>query len=735
MDDITKSSTISALDGTQVALQDLPGGFAPADAYHQLDQKDVKFSDKELSDQAALAEVVQNFGLAESYMQTRGLSAMWSITEVMLRAYVEPVKWKGSPDVYRSALGIPILAENFYSLLSSIQQAFWSGARNFQIDPAGGTSIDVALAQEGLLVALLKTAGSGPGVDAKSEMRRAVYDGLLYGTGIVQKVWKQEKYTIKKKKRKQTSISIPFPMGSLKVPQGAGDDELEDDDIEIEVNKPMLRHIPVRRFRCAPDCYRGDPRLASWAGSYLYETAANLRKLRDVEGYNIPTDAQLIKLTTPFKRDGSEQNPLDYQGGSFPDYRAMNSQKANPPYATSLNNANPLGANFEIFDYWTSDRHIMILERQYVIYNETHDFGDNSYLGFVFREAPDSFWGWGLGQWLTDFQKIAQGIINSFFDQWSLALQKPISRPMGLGMRGQAETIFPGKVFQVEGTGTVQTLAIGDLPAGLQPLELVSQVKGWAASLSGAGAGVQGSNPGAPGDMRNSSGVKLLASGEALKSQDLMDIIGDQIFIPFLEFCMEQSHRLTPSQIKTILSNELEKAFTGDPLDLINGSYKLTLSTATKLAARQQVNSALGFISSMIQNGGLVQQLASQGIKTNANNFVKVLFEATGFPYREDIFEPMSPQEQQQYQQAQQGPPPDVQGDLTKIAAQGDQKVRAQENNAENKLLVESGKHMITGGEVGHPAPDDNEVASNRATIASEKGVLVGSNKPFYQTT
>ena len=688
--------------GTQIGLIDLPKYVAPQDVYKQAQQDDVKFGDQMLEKAAAVSEVVQNFGLAEGWMMSRGLRAFWDITEVMLRAYVEPVKWKGSPDIYRSNLGIPILAENFYSLLSAIQQGFWGSNRNFQVDPTGMTTVDCALAQENLVVQFLKSGSPYVGVGTKTEMRRIVYDGLIYGTGVGQKAWETKKYKRVKLRRKHQHIDIPVGISTVRVPQGGDPDELEEDVQEFEYNHPILRHIPIRRFRIDPRCYRGDPRTAAWAGAYLYANSYELDELRETEGYNVPTREELIKLTTPYKRDGSQYNPLDYNQGSYPDYRFTTPQKAYPPYQTGAVNADPLSIDFEIKDYWTPTRHIMVIENQYELLNEPNEFNAIPYLGFVFREAPDSFWGWGLGQWLTDFQKIAQGIINSFFDMWSLALQKPITRPMGINMRGQAETIFPGKVFQVEGgpnAGTVATLNIGDLPAGLQPLELVSQVKAWAASIAGAGAGIQGSNPGKPGDMRTPGGVNLLASGEATKTQDLMDIIGDQVFIPFIQFCIDYSHKLKPSQIKMMLSESQQQAYAEDPLNVVNGTYAVTLSAATKLAARQQVNQALGFIATMIQNGGLVQQLAAQGIKFNAPNFVKILFESTGFPYREDMFSKMTDQERQQFQQAQSGPPPDVAGDLQKIQATGQNKIKAQENQAENKALLEMQKHTLERSE------------------------------------
>jgi hypothetical protein len=688
------------IDNSQIMLRDLPGAIPPEQAYLQVEQKDLAWSDEQKADDAALKEVVQNVSLSEGYMVSRGLRGVWDITEVMLRAYVQPVKWKGS-DIYRSNLGIPLLAENFYSLLSAIQQGFWGGLRNFQIDPCSGTSINTALAQEALVNAFLKDAGSAPGIGAKQEMRGVVFDGLLYGTGVAIKGWKVEKYKIVKKRRKHQKLTVPIAgQAAIEVPQGGDPDELEDDIQEFEVNKPVLEHVPIRRFRCAPDCRRSDVRTASWAARYLYLTSYDLDRLRDVEGYNIPTREQLEKLTAPVKKDGPQMNPMDWQGASsFPDYRITGPQKAWPEYYDQKNNVDPLASKWEVIDYWTRDRHIMVLEKQFPIFNEPHDQGDNSFLSFNFREAPDSFFGWGLGSWLTDFQKIAQGIINAFFDDWSLKLLAPITRPMGMNVRGQAETIFPGKVFQVEGQGQVQALQLG-ASATLEPLALVSQVKQWAASMSGAGAGVQGTNPGSPGDMRNPSGVKLIASGEAMKTQDLMDVIADQIYIPFIQFCISQSHRLKPSQISAMLSKELEEAFEGDALDIINGDYKVTISAATKLAARQQINGALGFLSQMIQNGGLVQQLAHQGTKFNAGNFIKVLFEATGWPYREDIFEPMSDEEKQQFAQSQGNASKQAEK-MQEIDAQTQSKIKVNENQSENRALLQMQKHALETSDAG----------------------------------
>src|SRR5713226_2531927 len=147
-----------ANDLNQIRLIDLPGALEPGRSSLLIQQDEVAFSDQERSDESVLKEVTQNRELAEAFVASRGLLGVWNLTELMLRAYVEPIKWKGS-DQYRSALGVPLLAENFYSSLSVITQTLFGGYRPFHIDPTAGTDIDVAVAQEALVTAELKTCG------------------------------------------------------------------------------------------------------------------------------------------------------------------------------------------------------------------------------------------------------------------------------------------------------------------------------------------------------------------------------------------------------------------------------------------------------------------------------------------------------------------------------------------------------------------------------------------------
>jgi len=675
----------------QIRLQDLPGAILPGNASLPIEQEDVGFPDQERSNEAMLKEATQNRRLSESFVFTRAVIGGWNLTETMLRAYVPATPWKGS-DQLRSHLGIPLLAEHFGSIHKLVQQTLFSGYRPFQIDPAPGTPIDAAVAQEAIVTAQLKTCGI-KGVSAKQEIRAVTYDGLLYGTGFAFIGWQTKKIKITKKRPKHTTVSIPTgQFGSVEAPQG-DPDELEEYTEEKEINQPVLEHVPIRRMRVAPDCRRGDVRTAKWAGRIIYLSAIELDQLRDVEGYNIPTREELIQLTTPQRLDSIPQNQFDTQGGNSLSIAnlATTPQKANPE-SLDANTADPLSKDFEIFEYWTPYRVVWVLNDQYPIRNDTHDLGRIPFLSFNFFEAPESLLGYGLGYWLTNYQKIAQGIINAYFDDLNLNMAGTYVRPAGLNSTAQAEFIFPGKVFktdtpeQANGFKQLQRNSIGN-----DPIEIVQQVKAWAASISGAGAGVQGTNPGKTGDMRNAAGVNLLASGENIKMQDLIDQISELILVPFIEFCIEQNFKLKPSQIREMLSQELGDAWRGTPLDVINGTYRVTISAGSKLAARQALNQSLGFIESILQSPGTPVMLAQQAAKIDFKAMITALFESTGYPYQSQIIVPMNDEDKKRVAEQQNKLPQDLQ----KIQAQAAAKKDVDNNQAENRALLRTQEHMF----------------------------------------
>lgn len=689
-------------DHGQMSIQELPGARPYGETALPLKAKDVAFADQSRSDESMMREANQNRDASETFITTRGLIGRWDLAEVMLRAWVAPVKWKGS-DQTRSHLGIPLVAEQFYSIHSVVNQTLFGGYQVFKIDATSGTPLACAEAQQAILNAQLKTCGY-KGVSAKTEMREITYDGLFYGFGVAHYGWEKIKENIIKKVKREHPTTTAVNGFTIQIPD-VDEDDVEEKIVGVrEFNQPKLEHVPIRRVRYAPDLRRGDPRVAEWFGRLIYVTGYQLDALRNTEGWNIPSREDLVKLMVPRLNTATSVNPLETRGSNTGNpifQQSTTPQKAAAENDTSQASHDPLAQKFELFDYWTGLRHCIVLEKEYPLLNEPHKFGRPPFLGFCFRNAPDSAHGYGIAYWLTDFQRVCQGVINAFLDDMNLNLMGTYTSPAGANNSAQAQWIFPGKVFKNDPQGELKPLTRNAIDAQ-EPLAVISQMKSWAASISGAGPGTLGSNPGAAGDMRTPAGVEALSGGESVKLQDLVDVISEQIFTPFLEFCIEQNQKLKPSQLRSMLSEALGKAFDATPLDVLNGTYRVEISAGTKLAAREALNKSMGIIETIISAPGLPEMLATQAMKLDANATLSAFFDSFGVPYKEKIVVPMTDEDKQRM--AAQSQQAALEGKLGMIKAQGDVKKDVDNNQSENRMLIETGKHTLKqqGGETDH---------------------------------
>lgn len=679
----------------QMTVQELPGAVPYGETALPIKQTEVAFLDQTRSNLSMLKEANLNREESESFISTRGLIGRWNLAEVMLRAWVEPVKWKGT-DQFRSHLGVPLVAEQFYSIHSVVNQTIFGGYKSFQIDPTSGTPLECAEAQQAMLNAQMKTAGFR-GVSLKSEMREITYDGLFYGWGLAHYGWEHRTENVIKKVPKTHTLTTVVGGVMVNIPQKPKDeDDIEEKIVAVrEFNQPKFEHVPVRRARYAPDLRRGDPRTAEWFGRLIYKSGYDLDSMRNTPGWNIPTREQLVKLSTPQMQAVSSTNPLETLGSNTGNpifQQTTTPQKAYPENYSERTTHDPLARKYELFDYWTRDRHAIILNKEYVLLNETHKFGRPPFLGFCFRNAPDAAHGYGIAFWLTDFQRVCQGVINAFLDDVNLNLMGTYNAPAGTNNSAQSMWIFPGKVFKNDGEKKVEPLTRNAVEAK-EPLAIIAQMKQWASSITGAGMGTLGANPGQAGDVRTPGGVEALTAGENVKLQDLVDVISEQVFVPFLEFCIAENQKLKPSQIRAMLSESLGNAFKATPLDILNGTYKVEISAGTKLAAREALNKYMTVITTMLQAPGTVENLAVQAMKLDYNSMMSALYDSFGVPYRENVIVPMTDEDKKR--NAMMNQMNQQQNKLGQIEAQKNAKKEIDDNQSENRMILETGKHTL----------------------------------------
>jgi hypothetical protein len=221
--------------------------------------------------------------------------------------------------------------------------------------------------------------------------------------------------------------------------------------------------------------------------------------------------------------------------------------------------------------------------------------------------------------------------------------------------------------------------------------------------------------------MRTPGGVEAVTSGENVKLQDLVDVISEQIYIPFLEYCVEENQKLKPSQVRTMLSDALGLAFQATPLDIINGTYRVDISAGARLASREALNKTIGILQTLIQSPGTVENLGVQAMKIDFNGMMTMLFDAFGGPYKEKIIVPMNDDDKARMaantQQAA------MQGKLGIVKAQGEVKKDVDNNQSENRMLLETGKHTLKAQGVDHQASVDAASAKAEAATPEAQGL------------
>jgi hypothetical protein len=142
--------------------------------------------------------------------------------------------------------------------------------------------------------------------------------------------------------------------------------------------------------------------------------------------------------------------------------------------------------------------------------------------------------------------------------------------------------------------------------------------------------------------------VQALTGGSGARLQYFIENAAYQAFVPILEaFHAMNQQNLKPSQVKNILTKELEVAYNGDALDLLNADVDFDILAASRLQARMAYRASLPLIYQFLLTEPVIQGLQIEGKKVNISELVNMLFQVTGWPNEQNVVVDMSPEDQQ----------------------------------------------------------------------------------------
>jgi hypothetical protein len=434
--------------------------------------------------------------------------------------------------------------------------------------------------------------------------------------------------------------------------------------VQHVVNRPTIEWINNKYILVDPGLNGPDIRNAKFVIDLRYMTPLDLDKLRDYEGYDIPSLADLLSTKfdpqEPVRSNPLEQPKLDLFQEFQPQPRHWNSthDKRNQP--------------MEVAEYWTKDRVYTVLASKTIIRNEPNPLGFIPYLSCSQADVLGSFWGIGFGMLIGNEQRMQQGVINVFLDDLSLNLNGMFMRVRGNNVQTQQMRMRPGGIIDSDTDKGVSLMQRQPIPIAETQAVLSASDSRAARRTAANESSVQGAMPSDKSSItRTATGVNSLGAGSGTRLQGIIEQFAYQVFVPMLDaFHLMNGLYLEANQIESILTQELGIAYKGDHLDLINGQFDFDMIAGARLQAKTAMKAAVPLLYQFLLTQPVMDSLTQERKKVNISELVKMTFDVSGWPNYSSVIVDMTQQDIQAMQQKEQAPQQMQQQQLQHQAAQ-----------------------------------------------------------------
>ena len=615
----------------------------------------------------ALKLVCQDAQKAEDGENRRQFIMQWNSSRDLYNSIYQPNFWPGT-QMESASVNFFTVATAVNGINPQILAGLFYENPPFIAQERPGTTSQACRAVSALLGYQLED------INFREELRLGCMNFLLFGTSLFQEGW--EKFTRKRTivKRKNPTVTIPSPIPGAP-PTNITDDDLELEEIEEVIDRPTFEHIVnLREVLVDPGLEVPDIRKAKYVIRRRYMTWEDIDKLREREGYDIPSREKLLELFLP-PVEPVESNPQQ-EGGRNPLWDG----RADSPWEKTT--VDPFQQPLEVLERWDNNTYIVVLQKKLVIYNGKNIYGKIPFLSIGWWDSPGQFWSMGLGRTIGTEQRVQTGITNLVMNTANLKLNSPMVRVKGKSVPTQSIRIGPNRMIEVDNQGDLQPLKFGEPVAEAAQLFQMSQSR--VGEVSGNNP-VASSPAGHSNMARSSAGAQGLLQSSSNVVSEAVDKLANQVIVPFLYDMVEMNKMfLSPSQLDFIMSEELKHDYVtqgGDLIDILNARVKFAILAGSKMQARRQMVQALPMMSQFLSNGEIISALAIEGMKVDVRELLRMWMEAGEFKNMSDLIVPMTEEDKQRMQQQQS------QGGMIQQKAQTQAQLEQQKFQQKQQLL------------------------------------------------
>jgi hypothetical protein len=640
----------------------------------------------------AIALVIQNTKRAEAYLTTRLWMSEWRVSKGLYEAPVRQTYWRDTM-VPRASNSFPLVSQHVRAVLDQTMPAIFPEATPFAMQPNQGASWQVARGWQEVLAYQLKQS------NFKSEVRLLVKDAEVFGTGIGK--WGWHSYTKSREVYKRSSHpkKVKNQYNQWVTLHTDETDALDLEEVEQVVTEPFFKRCEINHILVDPALRVPDIRQAKYVIHRDFLTLRDLNDLRDCEGWDIPSEKELMSYAVP-PVETPPGSPMEAEATAQP----AQGHRPLPRYIDA--SEDPLDHKLEVLEYWTNESVICVLQRKKLIRKEKNPFGCIPFVNAFWDDIPGSFYSFGMPRRIGGVQVHLQGLRNLRLDDINLNLQQIWLAKIGTEIAAQPMRAYPGAVFKVD-----------DIEKSLKPLikqpimaeayreedVLINDAERTTGANPMTVQGGQSSGNKSTG-MRSSAGAQAVAGASSSRIQGFADVVIEQVFVPTLNAFIEMSRqRMEPKMMRQIVGADLwqalEMTHQGDYLaDMCNViDLQVSVLASSNLAARAKMAASLPEELEMFMQPAFQSGLQDAGFKVNWLEVARRMEQTTGWESAEDLFIPLT----QQDKQAKMAQNPEVlkaQATQARLKQMGDQASQLSAQEHGQKMEQQQGKSLAEAG-------------------------------------
>jgi hypothetical protein len=647
------------------------------------------------TDESALNLVIQDTERAEKFILARLWMSEWRVAKALYEAPVRQTYWRDTL-VPRASNAYPLVAQHVRAIGDQALPAVWPEMMPASVEPNPGTPRQVARAWEAILSQQLRQA------NVKQQLRLIMKDALIFGTGIGKFGWEtyERKRTIWKHAQEPQEIPSPIKGGKSTFIHTKESDDLDEYDVTETVSRPFFKRIEINHLLVAPGTREPDIRAAEYVVYRDYLTIRDLNRLRDFEGYEIPSE-EILKAIATSPQEMAPSSGLENEATAYP----TQGHRALPRYLDD--SEDPLEHKLEVLEHWTKDRVIVVLQRKVIIRNMINPLGVIPFVSCFWDDIPGTFYGFGIPRRIGGIQTHIQGLRNARLDDIHLNLQNMWKARKGSNIAAQPIRAYPGAVFKVDDMESLMPLEKQQVLAEAYKEEEVLTAD--AEKTTGANEllvqGSQSSGARSTG-MRSGTGAGAVSAASSNRVQGFVDIICEQVLVPTMYSFLKMDRLwLDPSVMRKVVGKSLWQALENDYgrallIDMYNNEdIEFALLAGSNIAAKQRMMQAAPLEMQMYMAPAVQSGLAAAQLKVNWVEMSRRIEESTGWKSQDDVIIPMN---QDDIQRAQASNPKvvDAQATRGRLAQMHGNKMAEADQANQHKLQQIDAQGLANAGEV-----------------------------------